>query len=110
MNRKKKTSAYLFIAAACAFSLYYAYSFFGTNYPNPESFSNIQDPNAIPTLTDDVNSCISNPTIDCDSEMLEIKKFCVDNKNKAIPVCSDPRVQQYIDQHGLERPTINTGK
>lgn len=69
-----------------------------------------QSPDSISTLSSDIDSCVSAPTSDCDQEMLQIKKFCQENTDQHIPVCSDPRIPQYVDQRGLERPAINTGK
>ncbi len=110
MTKIRRISTYLIIVTAFAFSVYFfVYPFFGSNDSNQGPFSTTQDPNSIPTLTNDVDSCASNPTSDCDQEMLQIEKFCNDNKGQDIPVCSDSRVQQYIEKHGLQRPVVNTG-
>ena len=113
MDKARKISTYLIIVVAFGFSIYFFVSPFldsedqGQN-PIP-SFN--QSPNSISTLTSDVDTCITNnPTSDCDQEMLQINKFCKYNKDQHIPVCSDARVPQYVDQRGLERQTINTGK
>jgi len=109
VDRARKISTYLIIAVAFGFSIY----FFVSPFLNSQDQSLIpglnQSPDAAPTLTTDVDSCVTNPTSDCDQEMLQIIKFCKDNKDQHIPVCSDARVSQYVDQRGLERPIINTG-
>lgn len=101
----------MIIAVAFGFSVYFFISpFIGSEDQTSLIPGFNQDPNSISTLTNDVDACVTNPTPDCDQEMLQIKKFCNQNKDQHIPVCSDPRVPQYVDQRGLERPTINTGK
>jgi hypothetical protein len=112
MDKARKIPTYVLIALALGFSIY----FFISPFLNPvdqgqnlvPSFN--QDPNSISTLTSDVDACVTNPTAYCDQEMLQIKKFCNENKDQNILVCSDARMQQYVDQRGLERPTINTGR
>lgn len=111
MDKIRRISTYLIIALALGFSVY----FFISPFLNPENKTGLipgfnQDPNSISTLTSDVDACVSTPTSDCDQEMMQIKNFCSENKDQNIPVCSDPRVQKYIDQRGLERPIINTGR
>jgi len=111
VERTRRIATYLIIALAIGFSFYFFISPFldqGNKTDLIPGFN--QDPNSIPTLTSDVDGCVSNPTSDCDQEMLQIKNFCKENKGQNIPVCSDPRVQQYIDNRGLERPSINTGR
>ncbi len=111
MNKARKISTYLIIAAAFGFSVYFFISpFLGSGDQNSLMPSFNQSPNSIPTLASDVDACVTNPTSDCDQEMLQITKFCNENKDQHIPVCSDARVPQYIEQRGLERPAINTGK
>ena len=111
MDKTRKISTYLIIAIAFGFSVYFFISpFLGSGDQTSPIPSFNQNPNSIPTLTSDVDACVTNPTSDCDQEMLQIKKFCNENKDQHIPVCSDARVPQYIDQRGLERPAINTGK
>lgn len=79
------------------------------NSGNPITGPN-QNPDTLSTLENDVDSCISNPTSDCDQEMLQILNYCQQNKDQNIPACSDARVQQYVEQRGLNRPIINTGQ
>ena len=101
----------MIIAAAFGFSVYFFISpFIGSGDQTGLIPAFSQNPNSISTLTSDVDACVTNPTSDCDLEMLQIKKFCIENKNQNIPVCSDARVSQYVDKRGLERPAINTGK
>ena len=111
MNKARKISTYMIIAAAFGFSVYFfIYPFIGSEDQSSLIPSFNQDPNSVSTLTSDVDACVTNPTSDCDQEMLQIKKFCQENQDQHIPVCSDPRVSQYVDHRGLERPAINTGK
>lgn len=111
MNKARKISTYMIIAVAFGFSVYFfIYPFIGSEDQGSLIPSFNQDPNSVSTLTSDVDACVTNPTSDCDQEMLQIKKFCQENQDQHIPVCSDPRIPQYVDQRGLERPAINTGK
>ena len=111
VDKTRKISTYLIIAVAFGFSVYFFISPFLGSGDQTGLIPNInQNPDSISTLTSDVDACVTNPTSDCDQEMLQIKKFCNENKDQHIPVCSDPRVPQYVDQRGLERPAINTGK
>ena len=109
MDKARKISTYLIIAVAFGFSIYFfASPFLGSQDQSLMPGLN-QGPDSAPTLTNDVDTCVTNPNSDCDQEMLQIMKFCKGNKDK-IPVCSDARVPQYVDQRGLERPVINTGR
>ena len=111
MDKGRKITTYLLIAAAFGFSVY----FFVSPFLDPLDRGQVpisnfnQTLNSIPTLTADVDACMSSPTLDCDQEILQIKLLCNEDKDAHIPVCSDTRVQRYIDQRGLERPTIKTG-
>ena len=110
MDKTRKISTYLIIAVAFGFSVFFFVSpFLGSQDQSLMPGLN-QSPDTVPTLTNDVDACVTNPTLDCDQEMLQIIKFCKGNKDQQIPVCSDARVPQYVDQRGLERPVINTGK
>ena len=109
MNRKRLGIA-LFLASVVAFSFYFIGSPFFFQPGGDNLFSNMtQNPQNVSTLEDDVDSCSSTPTSDCDQEMLQIKQFCKQNNDQNISVCSDHRVQSYIDQRGLERPSVNIG-
>ena len=111
MDKARKISTCLIIVAAFGFSVYFFISPFTGSGDQTNLIPGFnQNPNSITTLTSDVDACVTNPTSDCDLEMLQIKKFCKENKDQNIPVCSDARVPQYVDQRGLERPAINTGK
>ena len=111
MDKARKISTYMIIAMAFGFSVYFFISPFIGSEDQTSLIPNFnQNPNSISTLTSDVDACVTNPTSDCDLEMLQIKKFCKENKDQHIPACSDARVSQYVDQRGLERPAINTGK
>ena len=110
MDKARKISTYLIIAIAFGFSIYFFVSpFLGSQDQSLMPGLN-QSPDSTPTLTNDVDTCITNPSSDCDQEMLQIIKFCKDNKDQQIPVCLDARVAQYVDQRGLQRPVINTGR
>lgn len=110
MDRARKISTYLIIAMAFGFSMYFFISpFIGSQDQSLIPGLN-QSPDSVSTLTNDVDACVANPTSDCDQELLQIIKFCKDNSDKPIPVCSDSRVQQYVDQRGLQRPVVNMGK
>jgi hypothetical protein len=111
MDMRRRISTYIIIAITFAFSVY----FFISPFLNPSDQGNLmpspnQSPDSASTLTSDVDGCVSNPTSDCDQEMLQVKKYCSGNNNQNVPVCSDARVQEYIDNRGLDRPTINTGR
>jgi hypothetical protein len=110
MDKTRKISSYLMIVIAFGFSVYFFVSpFLGS--PDQSLIPGLnQNPDSVSTLTDDVDVCVANPTSDCDQEFLQIIKFCKDNSDKPIPVCSDSRVQQYVDQRGLQRPVVNMGK
>lgn len=112
MDKARKISTYLMIAVAFGFSIYFFVSpFLGSQDQGQNLIPGFnQSPDSVPTLTSDVDACVTNPTSDCDHEMLQIMKFCKDNKDQHVPVCSDARVPQYVDQRGLERPIINTGR
>ena len=111
MDKTRRISTYLIIAVAFGFSVYFFISpFIGSGDQTGLIPSFNQNPDSVSTLSSDVDACVTNPTSDCDQEMLQIKQFCKENKGQNIPVCSDARVPQYVDQRGLERPAINTGK
>jgi hypothetical protein len=111
MDRNKRLGLALFLASVVAFSFYFIGSPFLSQQPTGDNLfaSPNQNPQNIATLEDDVDSCSSTPTSDCDQEMLQIKQFCQQSNDQNIPVCSDHRVQSYIDQRGLERPSVNIG-
>ncbi len=111
MNRNRRLGIALFLASVVAFSFYFIGSPFLSQQPSGDYFltNPNQNPQSISTLADDVDSCTATPTSDCDQEMLQIKQFCQQSNDQSIPVCSDHRVQSYIDQRGLERPSVNIG-
>jgi hypothetical protein len=98
------------IGVAFAFTLYFFVSPFLYSSDQGGQVPAInQNPDSISTLSSDVDTCVTTPTSDCDQEMLQVKNYCNNNRGQNIPICSDVRVQEYIDSRGLERPTINTG-
>ncbi len=110
MSIKRKIPIYFVIAISFAFTAYFfASPFISSSNQDGLVPSISQSPDSVSTLASDIDSCISTPTSDCDQEMLQIKKYCADNKDQNISVCSDVRVREYVDNRGLERPTINTG-
>lgn len=110
MDIKRRIPIYLVIALAFAFTIYFFVSpfMYGSDQGGVIPPLN-QSPDSISTLSNDIDACVSAPTSDCDQEMLQIKNYCNNNKGQNISVCSDVRVQEYIDSRGLERPVINTG-
>ena len=110
MTTKRRAPIYFVIAVAFAFTAYFFASPFLSSSNQDGLIPSInQSPDSVSTLASDIDACMSNPTSDCDQEMLQIKKYCSDNKDQNISVCSDVRVQEYVDNRGLERPPINTG-
>lgn len=101
----------IFLAGASAFAFYFIGSpFLNQNDQTTNPFSNFaQSPESVSTIQNDIDSCIANPTPDCDQEMQQIPKFCEQNKDQNISFCSDPRIQAYLDQRGLTRSKINVG-
>jgi hypothetical protein len=110
MAVRRKAPIYFAIVISFAFTIYFFVSPFLSSSSQDGIIPTInQNPDSVSTLASDIDACISSPTPDCDQEMLQIKKYCTDNKDQNYPVCSDVRVQEYVDNRGLERPTINTG-
>ena len=82
------------------------------NDQNNSPFStSTQSPDTISTIANDIDSCVSNPTSDCDQEMLQVSKFCDQNKGQeqTYPFCSDTRVQMYIEQRNMAQIKVNGG-
>lgn len=110
MDIKRRIPIYLVIALAFAFTVYFFASPFMYGSDQGSTIPPLnQSPDSISTLSNDIDACVSAPTSDCDQEMLQIKNYCNNNKGQNISMCSDVRVQEYIDNRGLERPVINTG-
>src|SRR2546426_11815337 len=112
MNRKAGIMAGIFLAATSAFAFYFiGFPLLSQNDQTGNPFSNLAENLAsVSSIQSDIDSCISNPTSDCDQEMQQIPKFCEQNKDQNISFCSDKRVRMYLDQRGFTRPTINEGK
>ncbi len=111
MDKRRRVSTYLIIAVAFGFSVYFFASPFLYQSDQTGAIPGLnQSPDSVSTLTSDVDACMSNPSPDCDQEMLQISKYCDGNKGQNVSICSDARVQQYIGNRGLERPVINIGK
>jgi hypothetical protein len=109
MNRKRGLITGILLAASSAF----VFIFLGfpslIQQPNQPSPFNAQNLNSVSTLTNDIDSCVSNPSSDCDQEMLQISKYCQENKEQNISFCSDPRVPAYLNNRGLTLPPVNGG-
>ncbi|GEM_PF-888758 len=73
--------------------------------------NSIQSPQTISTIASDIDSCITTPSSDCDQEMLQVSKFCEQNKGQEqnYPFCTDSRVQMYIDNRNMAQITVNDG-
>ncbi|HJW19765.1 MAG TPA: hypothetical protein VJ571_04330 [Candidatus Nitrosotalea sp.] len=110
MDVRRRIPVYLMIGVAFAFTLYFFVSPFLSSSDQGGTVPALnQSPDSVSTLGNDIDTCVTTPTSDCDQEMLQIKNYCTSNRGQNIPICSDVRVQEYIDSRGLERPVINTG-
>ncbi|HJU14127.1 MAG TPA: hypothetical protein VJ792_06675 [Candidatus Nitrosotalea sp.] len=71
----------------------------------------VQSPDALSTISSDIDACISSPTADCDQEMQQISKFCSQNKGQEAnyPFCADSRVQMYLEHRNVEQSGVNAG-
>lgn len=111
MNRNKGFFVGIIFAAASFAVFYFISPPFGNMQGDGGFFPGMnQGPGTVPTLTDDIDACVANPTSTCDQEMQQILDFCKNSKDPNIPACSDSRVQAYVDNRGLNRPTINIGQ
>ncbi len=74
--------------------------------------NNVQSSEEISTIASDIDSCMSNPTSDCDQEMTQVEKFCEQNKGQEqnYPFCADSRVQMYLEQRNTAQITVNGGE
>ena len=72
---------------------------------------NMQSPDAISAISNDIDSCVSNPSSDCDQEMLQISKFCDQNKGQeqTYQFCSDARVKIYLENRNMAQIKVNGG-
>ncbi|MDE1763130.1 MAG: hypothetical protein KGH88_02665 [Thaumarchaeota archaeon] len=73
--------------------------------------SSVQSPEAISTIANDIDSCVANPTSDCDQEMAQVEKFCQQNKGQEqnYPFCTDSRVSIYLEHRNMAQITVNGG-
>lgn len=71
----------------------------------------VQSPEALSTISSDIDGCISSPTTDCDQEMKQISQFCIQNKGQDAnyPFCSDSRVQMYLEHRNSAQSGVNVG-
>lgn len=115
MNRKKGMITGIILAISSAFF----FLFIGFPVLNQQSgdqigspfSSSVQSPDAISTIASDIDSCVASPTSDCDQEMLQISKFCEQNKGQeqTYQFCSDSRVQMYLEHRSMAQITVNGG-
>ncbi len=110
MNRKQGVLTVIFIVAVSISAFFFIGSPMLDLNDQTGNPGLSQNPESISTVQNDIESCVANPTADCDQEMQQIPKFCEQNKDQNISYCSDPRVQMYLDQRGLLQSTINVGK
>lgn len=109
MKRRGGIVSGIILAASSALVFYFiGFPFLNQQQDQPSPF-NVQNPGSLSTLASDIDSCVSNPTSDCDQEMIQISRYCKQNKDQNIPFCSDPRVNMYLDNRGLAQPTVNGG-
>lgn len=115
MNRKRGMVAGIILAVSSAiFFLFIGFPLVsqqpGDQVNSPFSGS-IQSPDAISTIASDIDSCVANPTSDCDQEMLQISKFCEQNKGQEqnYQFCTDARVKMYLDHRNMAQITVNGG-
>jgi hypothetical protein len=109
VNKRGGFIAGIILAAASAFVFFFIGFPFLNQQSNEPSPFNAQNPDTTGTLASDIDSCVSNPTSDCDQEMIQVSKYCQQNQGQNIPYCSDPRVQAYLVNRGLTLPPVNGG-
>lgn len=109
MNKRRGIITGIILAASSVFVFFFiGFPFLNQQTDQPSPF-NAQNPDTISTVENDIDSCVSNPTSDCDQEMIQISKYCKQNQAQNIPFCSDPRVQAYLVNRGLTLPPVNGG-
>ncbi len=115
MNRPRGFITGIILAvSSAAFFLFIGFPLFNSPSGNQVSSpfdSSVQSPETISTIANDIDACVSNPTSDCDQEMLQVEKFCQQNKGheQNYPFCSDSRVQVYLNQRNMQQITVNGG-
>lgn len=115
MNRRGGLIAGIILAASSAFFfISIGLPFFGQQsiYPGGSPLSaSPQSPDTISTIASDIDSCVSNPSSDCDQEMSQILQFCEQNKGQeqTYQFCSDTRVQMYVEQRDMTQIKVNGG-
>lgn len=115
MNRQRGFITGIILAvSSAAFFIFIGFPLFnqqsGDQVGSPFTNS-IQSPDTISTIASDIDSCITSPTSDCDQEMLQVEKFCQQNKGQEqnYQFCSDSRVQMYLNQRNMQQITVNGG-
>jgi hypothetical protein len=115
MNRKRGFITGIILAvSSAAFFVFIGFPLF--NQPNGDQIgspfdSSMQSPQTISTIAGDIDACVSNPTSDCDQEMLQVEKFCQQNtgQKQNYSFCSDSRVQIYLNKRNMQQITVNGG-
>lgn len=71
--------------------------------------SSDQSPDTMSTIASDIDSCVATPTTDCDQEMMQLSKFCDQNRGQeqTYPFCSDSRIQMYLEHRNMAQITVN---
>ncbi|MGI0046018.1 MAG: hypothetical protein ACREBB_02355 [Nitrosotalea sp.] len=109
----------IFAGIALAISSIFFFLFIGFPLFNQQSgdqvgspfTTSMQSPDTISTIASDIDSCVANPTSDCDQEMLQVSKFCDQNRGQeqTYPFCSDSRIQMYLEHRSTAQITVNGG-
>lgn len=68
-----------------------------------------QSPQTMSAVSNEIDSCVSNPSSDCDQVMLQVSRFCQQDQSQArdYPFCSDSRIQMYLQQRSLDQIHVN---
>lgn len=115
MNRNRGIITGVILAISSAFFfIFIGFPLFNqpsSDQGNSQFSSSMQSPDTISTIASDIDSCVSNPTSDCDQEMLQVSEFCQQNKGQeqTYPFCSDTRVQMYVEQRDMAQIKVNGG-
>ncbi len=115
MNRKRGIITGIIIAVSSVFFfIFIGFPLFNSQSGNPADSpfaDSIQSQQTISTIANDIDSCITVPSSDCDQEMMQVSKFCVQNKGQEqnYPFCSDARLQMYVENRNMAQIKVNDG-
>jgi hypothetical protein len=109
MNRRQGLVTGIILAASSVFVFIFLGFPFLNQQADQSSPLNAQNPDTVSSVASEIDSCVSNPNSDCDQEMLQVSKYCQENKGQDISFCSDPRVPAYLNNRGLTLPPVNGG-